>query len=270
MNKIYPFKFLDSYTKDDTEIFFGRADEIDALYKMLFQTNILLVYGASGTGKTSLIECGLASRFQSYDWLALNIRRGNNINDSFEKELISKAGNKAIEGKDKLLRTNENNNGQSLEVSDLKHLFEAIYLKFFRPVYLIFDQFEELFILGNKKEQDEFIKTVQDILTIEKQPVKMIFSIREEYLGHLDKFEKAVPQMLQKKLRVEPMNLEKVSQVIEGATKLENSNVSLQAGEESAITEGIFDKLKGGQKSLTIELPYLQVFLDKLYMEYHE
>ena len=33
------------------------------------------------------------------------------------------------------------------------------------------------------------------------------------------------------------------------------------------LLKGIFDKLKGGQKSLTIELPYLQVFLDKLYTD---
>jgi Cdc6-like AAA superfamily ATPase len=69
--KKYPLKFLDSYTKADTDIFFGRNEEVDALYEMIFQTDILLLYGASGTGKTSLIQCGLASRFESHDWLDL-------------------------------------------------------------------------------------------------------------------------------------------------------------------------------------------------------
>ncbi len=151
------------------------------------------------------------------------------------------------------------------ELSSLEKLLRTIYLKYFRPIYLIFDQFEELFIIGSEQEQDEFINKVQEILKVE-QPVKMIFSIREEYLGHLDRFEKIVPQLLKKKLRVEPMNFEKVSLVIQGATQFPNSNVRLKAGEETQIIEGIFDKLKGGQKSLTIELPYLQVFLDKLYM----
>ncbi len=84
-------------------------------------------------------------------------------------------------------------------------------------MYLIFDQFEELFILGSADEQEQFIETVKEILQVE-QPVKMIFSIREEYLGHLNWFERAVPQLLRKKLRVEPMNLDKVRQVIVGAT----------------------------------------------------
>ena len=50
-----PFKFLDSYTKEDREIFFGREKEIDEIYSRVFQSKLLLVYGASGTGKTSTI-----------------------------------------------------------------------------------------------------------------------------------------------------------------------------------------------------------------------
>ena len=76
MKKKYPFKFLDSYNNTDTDIFFGRDEEIDALYQMTFQSDLLLVYGASGTGKTSLINAGLAGRFKAPDWLALTIRRG--------------------------------------------------------------------------------------------------------------------------------------------------------------------------------------------------
>ena len=92
MDKKYPFKFLDSYNQNDTDIFFGRDEEIEALYEMVFQNSMLLVYGASGTGKTSLIQCGLAGRFKSYDWLALTIRRGTNINESLEKTLIAAGG----------------------------------------------------------------------------------------------------------------------------------------------------------------------------------
>ena len=58
MNK-YPFKFLDSYNVNDKDIFFGRDDEIKTLYEMVFQNPMVLVYGASGTGKTSLIQCVL-------------------------------------------------------------------------------------------------------------------------------------------------------------------------------------------------------------------
>ena len=74
------------------DIFFGRNEEVDELYEMVFQSDLILIYGASGTGKSSLIQCGLASRFQSHDWLAMNIRRGSNLNISFERALQEAGG----------------------------------------------------------------------------------------------------------------------------------------------------------------------------------
>ena len=46
-----PFKFLDSYTKEDKNIFFGRDQEIEELYQKVFENKTLLVYDVSGTGK---------------------------------------------------------------------------------------------------------------------------------------------------------------------------------------------------------------------------
>ncbi|MCD6565185.1 MAG: ATP-binding protein, partial [Bacteroidales bacterium] len=74
-----PFKFLDSYTKEDKDIFFGRDREIEEMYQKVFESKMLLVYGISGTGKTSLINCGLANKFEDSDWLPVSIRRGKNI-----------------------------------------------------------------------------------------------------------------------------------------------------------------------------------------------
>ena len=257
--KKYPFKFLDAYNQNDTDIFFGRDEEINALYEMVFQHSILLVYGASGTGKTSLIQCGLAGRFKSYDWLALTVRRGNNINASLEKAL-NEAGGNDLNSEDEIISDNEK------ILTGLPKLIKGVYRSHFKPLYLIFDQFEELYILGNKEEQEQFIKGVKEILATE-QPVKLIFSIREEYLGYLFDFERAVPQLLRKKLRVEPMTIDKVTDVLTGINNCKNSNVRIKTEEIPTITEGIFNRLKGKKKTLTIQLPYLQVFLDKLYQE---
>ena len=71
-----PFKFLDAYNKEDKDIFFGRDEEVEQLYELVFQSNLTLVYGQSGTGKTSLVQCGLANRFAASDWFNVYIRRG--------------------------------------------------------------------------------------------------------------------------------------------------------------------------------------------------
>lgn len=263
----YPFKFLDSYTREDGAVFFGRDEEIKALYEMVFQSSVVLIYGASGTGKTSLINCGLAGKFQPHDWLELMVRRGANINDALVSAL-EKAGGKIESGFDErnwidVWEDEGETNGQQL--SAIGKSIRAVYQKSFRPIYLIFDQFEELFILGTSAEQQHFIETVKGILQ-SGQPVKLIFSIREEYLGYLFEFERAIPQLLHKKLRVEPMNLEKVKQVIIGTSTVEGSLISIKKGEEDVVAERIFQKIKGDKKSLTISLPFLQVFLDKLYL----
>ncbi|HMO40058.1 MAG TPA: ATP-binding protein [Saprospiraceae bacterium] len=263
----YPFKFLDAYTYEDREFFFGRDEEVEQLYEMVFQSDLLLVYGASGTGKSSLIQCGLAGKFQSHDWLALNVRRGGNLNESLDQALRSAGSAEDTDLPDWLDEdlSADISVPTAAPASPMARRLRAVYLRHFKPLYLIFDQFEELYTLGSKDEEQTFIATVREILRVE-QPVKIILSIREEYLGHLYEFERQVPELLRKKLRIEPMFTDRVQQVILGVGSLPQSNVKLQAGEETAIATRIFEKLRGQDKTLSIQLPYLQVLLDKYYL----
>jgi hypothetical protein len=257
--KKYPFKFLDSYNRNDTDIFFGRDEEIKDLYEMVSQNPMVLVYGPSGTGKTSLIQCGLAGKFKSYDWLPLTVRREGDINKSLEKSLVDNGGN-AENFDEELEDTSEN------ELNGLVKLIKGVYLNNFKTTYFIFDQFEELYILGNKDEEDRFITAIKDILAA-GQPVKFIFSIREEYLGYLYRLEKVFPQLLRKKLRVEPMTSENLKKILTGINNLTNSNISINAKELDLISDKICEKLSEDNKTHAIELPYMQVFMDKLYLD---
>ncbi|MFZ4428613.1 MAG: ATP-binding protein, partial [Saprospiraceae bacterium] len=73
------FKFLDAYTKEDKDRFFGREEDEAQLYEMSFNTRLMLIYGASGTGKTSLVQCGLSRRFGNTRWKEVYVRRGGDI-----------------------------------------------------------------------------------------------------------------------------------------------------------------------------------------------
>lgn len=237
-----PFKFLDAYGKADTEIFFGREEEVESLYQMSFQTNLMLVYGVSGTGKTSLVQCGLAGKFESSDLFDITIRRKNNLNDSFCEEL------------------KKHDLEQSFETGFTPdQMIHSLYLDYLRPIYLIFDQFEELFILGNPPEETLFVKTIKKILSAEL-PCKIIIVIREEYLGHLSGFEKSVPQIFDKRLRVEPMSRGNARRVIVNTLQSEQVKVTLS---NEQVADTIIDKVTEGMGR--VQLTYLQVFLDKLY-----
>lgn len=242
-----PFKFLDSYTKEDQHIFFGRDKEIEELYSRVFESKILLVYGISGTGKTSLLNCGLANKFSDADWLPINIRRGNNINQSLMEGLEKFAISKTLF---------EKNNKDGNKKITLNRALQSIYLDHFKPVYLIFDQFEELFIFGTKNEKDELIRSISKVIDSEIQ-CKFIFSIREEYLAGVTEFEKVISTFLENRIRIEKMTRQNAIQAIEGPCRVNNIEV------EKGFADALLDKLN--PESPDVELTFLQVFLDKIF-----
>lgn len=236
-----PFKFLDAYTLQDRDTYFGREVERDELYRMVFKTPLILLYGISGTGKTSLIQCGLASKFDGPDWFPIYIRRQNNINDSLRQALDAAIEADAPEA--------------------LTDKVSYLYRYFLRPVYLIFDQFEELFILGNREEQQIFINDLQTLLA-QRLPCKVLLTMREEYIGQLYDFEKVIPNLFDFRLRLEPMNLLRVKEVMRQS--FQHFNILLEAPEEERLDQ-MLDNLSAGKSG--IQLPYLQVYLDTLYKE---
>jgi len=56
---INPFPGLRPFEPDEDHLFFGREREIDELLRRLRRTRFLAVIGGSGSGKSSLVRCGL-------------------------------------------------------------------------------------------------------------------------------------------------------------------------------------------------------------------
>ncbi|HHS96040.1 MAG TPA: ATP-binding protein, partial [Phaeodactylibacter sp.] len=239
-----PFKLLDPYTLKDKDIFFGRDREIEELYQMCFHTSLLLVYGQSGTGKTSLIRCGLANRFKKTDWFDLFIRRQSDINASLRDAIRSSAKTPIA------------------QEAPLPDMINSLFLDYYKPIFLIFDQFEELFILGSQAEQKQFIEDIAFLLQQEDLPCKIIIVMREEYIAHLYDFEKSIPEIFSKRLRVEPMSFVNTREVI--VNTCNKFDIALEEGVPETIVNIITEE-RG-----RVQLPYLQVFLDLLYRKAYE
>jgi tetratricopeptide (TPR) repeat protein len=237
-----PFKFLDAYTIADKRIFFGRDAEVAALYALYFQTRLILVYGQSGTGKTSIIQCGLANRFKETDWFPVFVRRKDDINAALDAEIRRLAPTPIKPG------------------ADVVRAINSLYLDHLRPITLIFDQFEELFILGSEQEQQAFFASVSAVLASDLN-CKIIISMREEYIAQLQGFEKVVPTLFDKRLRIEQMTPANVEAVITGTVGA--AGITLEHGSATAerIISSISDRRTG------VQLAYLQVYLDRLYRD---
>lgn len=258
-----PFKFLDAYTKEDRDVFFGREEEVDRLYEMVFQSNLTLVYGQSGTGKTSLVQCGLANRFNHTHWFDVFIRRNENINSSLlsslkKFEIIEKESGTLRERLMKKRQSVKRTTSTGLEHDNgIIRQLRLLYKHYLKPIYLIFDQFEEIFILGDKTEQQQFYNTIADILKTESY-CKIIIIMREESIAQLYHFEKIVPILFEKRLRVEPLSRAKTEEVINQT--LAQFDISL---EKEMLSQKVIDLLSEGTGRS--ELTHLQVFLDQLY-----
>lgn len=243
---ISPYKFLDAYGLEDAPFFFGREKEIEEAYQKVFQSKILLVYGASGTGKSSLVHCGLASQFSSSDWMPISVRRGGNIMRSMHFQLEKHLSVPGEEAK------------ADVKAKDIQAQVQGVFLDHFKPIYFIFDQFEELFIFGTKQEWQSFSETLQLLLASELD-IHFILVVRGDYLEYLNEFEKEIPGFFDNRLRVEKMSPRQAEQSIKGPAHA--SGITLEEG----FAESLLERLSGSH--YTVEPTFLQVYLDKLYRQ---
>ena len=58
-SQINPFPGLRPFREDEEHLFFGRENQVDAMVNKLADTRFLAVVGTSGSGKSSLVNCGL-------------------------------------------------------------------------------------------------------------------------------------------------------------------------------------------------------------------
>lgn len=233
-----PFKFLDSYTQEDVALFHGRDKEIDELYSRIFESKLLLVYGVSGSGKSSLVNCGLASRFQTTDRLPVNVRRKTNINSDMVQAVTAKAVT-ALDGK-----------------TSLRKALRSVYLDHFIPVHLVVDQLEELFIFGDQEEQETFFTDLAKLLASDLN-VKVVLIIREEFLAQLTTFEHLLPELFDNRSRLEKMTWRNAVQAIQGPC--DAVGITLEEG----FPQRLLQNIAAGRKE--VELTYLQVYLDRVY-----
>ena len=182
-----PFKGLSSFDYEDSVRFFGRDKDVERIYNDIeHNSGLLIVSGASGTGKSSLIRAGLIPKLEkeygSLFWASctpssLNLSQGI-LSFIFEQliqawDIPSQNVNEIIE----IFNTSKND-GISFFQKFLTN--QSIHCL----IYL--DQYEEVF-----SQSDQAISVIAnelsiiDLLAKSLTPLNIVLAVRNEYLGRL-------------------------------------------------------------------------------------
>ncbi|CCI24681.1 Genome sequencing data, contig C309 (fragment) [Microcystis aeruginosa PCC 9809] len=246
-----PYLGLRKFEVDDKDRFFGRDNWIVELTDYLKQKNVLLLLGASGSGKSSLVQAGLIPKlkdnFGANRLVNLTFVPDVNPFESFYGCLL---GNRYTQSQAKL--------AQAVKEETLIKVVEG--LKNNSDLWFIFiDQFEELFTRTPKTERDIFIKSLIKLIENNNSLVKIVMTMRADFLDKLspypslgkihDQYSKMLTDMDESELRLA---------VAEPAAR---NGVIFEKGLINQIVENFYEQAGS--------LPLLQYTLDLLWEKDH-
>src|SRR5271157_926285 len=169
-----PFRHLNWFTAEHAEVFFGRGYQVREMYEEVIDPAgppILLLYGASGVGKSSLLDAGLVPRLEA-GGRAVRYRRRDE-----KKGLLG-----SLRGALQL----------AAQPTALGEAWRAEEARLGKRMVVFLDQVEEVFTRpdpAQPPELDEFLTGLVAVLgNRETRPQgKLVLGFRKEWLAELDR-----------------------------------------------------------------------------------
>ena len=227
-----PWLGLQSFTEETQRYFFGRTAELQEIFERVLHKPLTILFGQSGLGKTSLIEAGLIPNLREAGLLPVSIR----VRYDEDAPLVGRQMIAALS--DALTSTGrEDLSAICLGASSLWLLLHdpdcgligenssAVV----RPVF-IFDQFEEIFTLGEGRRHiaENFLETIAAIVEnrmppdvraqietddrlaeredYQAHPAKVLLSLREDFLYLLERWRWQLPTLMDNRMELRPLS----------------------------------------------------------------
>lgn len=181
---VCPYKGMAAFQPQDSGLFFGRADMIDALVTKLQTHPVMVIGGPSGSGKSSLMRAGLIPRVArgaipgSQQWRIALFNPGSDVIGELLHQL-------------RRLRSNTDTSGEELTRDDLPHGArrwledaDSNAVEGSAGTLLAIDQFEELFTLNpNRADRELFLETLAVMTESAHSRVKVVLALRADFYG---------------------------------------------------------------------------------------
>jgi len=280
-----PWPGLAPYTEQQHELFFGREAETEELLRLIQRETLTVLFGRSGSGKSSLLHAGVIPQMRSGMYFPVLIRLdfANSGADPVEQIKAITLAAAAAAGLDVDSRIKE---GFTPTLWDFFHQTD-----FWGPrndrltPLLIFDQFEEAFTIGKDQGQASgFLEQLADLaenrvpLAVEQRvkqsaerltvdtaspTYKIVLSLREDFVSRLDQLRPILPAIMRNRMALLPLDGARALEVILNSGRpwvsetVAQEIVAALAGETGASGEAVANAV--------IEPAYLSVMCHELF-----
>jgi len=246
-----PYRFLDYFDVTDEDFFFGREDDVDAVLEMARRHPIVVLFGHSGIGKTSLMRAGLMTALQheaeqaetpTETWLPLIASCRDDPPASIREALATAVEEIGF------------NPGELPARGTLAQYLKAASGLVNRRLAIFLDHFEEYFVHLGPRMQEAFLDELSECLT-ELPDVHWVVAVRETFVGSLYELQRKLPEIMHHMYRLHRLTREQAEDAI--TKPAQNFDIRL----ERSLTEALLDDLyRDG-----IEPAQLQIVCDRVY-----
>ncbi len=237
---VNPFPGLRPFTIDECHLFFGREGQIDEILIKLSHHRAITVIGYSGSGKSSLMYCGLVpvlhGGFMTQTgpyWQVVTIRPGNSPIDNLANTIVNNLLQQGlIDEKDKLIHKAIFSSVLRSGPEGLVEVAKFIQSSPGENVFFLVDQFEELFRFKDSetdKLAGESAQYVNLILTAVHQtevPVYVALNMRSDFIGDCAAFPGLTQMINTSNYLVPQMTREQKRMAIEGPVAVGGGKIS--------------------------------------------
>lgn len=254
-----PYKFLDYYEADDADIFCGRDTESQIVTRLALSHRLLTLFGPSGAGKTSLLLAGVVPQLAAWDYQHVYVRALDDPLPALRRAIAARAGKASSpitgDGPGETLREFLN---AALAPGD--------------RLVVILDQFEELFIRVGSRARDAFFAQLAAVLDEPERDVRVLFSLREDYVAYLDEAREHLPDVFGNSFRLTSLDRANARVAVSepaartGVT-VEPALVDALVGAEGRAGDSVGALVEVDDHVTRVFPAALQIVLDRLYRD---
>lgn len=236
-----PYKFLDYFTEQDAQIFFGREPEVETICSQILAHRTFILHGRSGVGKSSIVRAGLLPRLKSEGHSVFVIRC---FTDPLHQ--IAAAMAETIDGRAPA--------AGSLALEEMVARFRDA--RPARAAIFFIDQFEEFFSLLGEEAKQQFLDSIRDVISDETLPFHIVFVLREDLLAEMSYLKPYIPEVYYHEYRLKRLSREQAARAMTEPARAAGCTYQPQ------LVARLLDDL-GDEEG--VDPPQLQIVCDSLY-----